>query len=273
MLVLTRVGFVAVVALLVGCGSAERLQNLSQIVVFVGGLLAIGGTWAGYKYGKDAEKDKEADAEAREKGLEERRKASEKREKELLENTKRLEEQQVLALRKLEPFEELAKRLHPSLDTKAALALLHEELQKMKARSDELEAKSKQMEEKIKPRHGSPDLQAAIIKASQDIGGLPSFTLHASGADAEAQRYARELQRAFAAAGAKISGINFENGGAIVGAKGLIIAVPPQPSGTKAPPGAQRLGAVLQGAGLKFTIEGRPGLTGDQLQLVVGTKP
>lgn len=277
MVAIARFGIVAV-TLLAGCGSAEQLQNVTQIAVMLGGFVVIGGTWAGYKFGKDVEKEKDAASAVREKAADERAIASEKREKQLIESSaeqkaayERLEEKQALTLKKLEPFEELAKKLHPTLDTEKALQLLREDLEKQKARSDALEAKSKVIEEAIADREVKPDQHAAIVKAANDLGGLPAFTVHASSANAEAGRYARALQAAFGNAGSKKTGVNFEMGGPLVTAKGLIIAVPPQAPGP-VPPGARKLGEILQRAGIKFTIEPRPGLSGDDLQLVVGAK-
>jgi len=150
--------------------------------------------------------------------------------------------------------------------------LILRELDDLKKRALLLEDKSIDLERQVKPRELTAAERAAIVEAAGKVGGLPSLSIHVSSADAEAQVYGRHFQAAFRDAGLDIKGLNMEAGGAIVTAKGLVIAIPPQAKGTRAPPQAQRLAAVLSQAGLKYEVLGWPGLTGDDLRLVVGRK-
>jgi tetratricopeptide (TPR) repeat protein len=110
----------------------STLQTISQIGVVVGIILTGLGGFGAYYYGKvlDEQKDK----------------AGSTKEQQLRADISKLLTGNELLQGRLEPFEKLAKQLHPSLDQEDALGKLHEELAHLDQRTGALQQQINQAE-------------------------------------------------------------------------------------------------------------------------------
>jgi hypothetical protein len=190
--------------------------------VVVGIILTGLGGFGAYYYGKLVDTDRE--------------RASADRETELRSGMGKLLEGNDALQKRLEPFEQLARELHPSLGRDEALKKLRDDLDAVKERAAALERQ-------VAPRGLSEEQYRAIV---QVLNGSPARAVEISSVmgDTEAFELARELKAALEAAGWNVDGVNQSVFSTAV--RGIIISVGQQPP----PDTANELFRALQSAGI-----------------------
>jgi len=222
----------------------ETLQILSQLAIFIGIIATALGGFGSYYFGKKIEKITHSAARVKEEKLQGKI-------GELLEGNRSLQLQ-------LEPFEDLAKRLHPSLDTQEALKELRQNLEDVERRADI-------PEKEMVPRTLAPQQRTAMVAMLRQIGSR-KVTVTAVKGDQNALRFATELKAVIEEGGWDVKGVNqtVRSGPT----RGLSIDVASDP----APQVAHDLFRALRSADLEVGGNLNKQLSGDDIQLVVDGK-
>ncbi|HEY1812215.1 MAG TPA: hypothetical protein VGG74_07645 [Kofleriaceae bacterium] len=162
--------------------------------------------------------------------------------------------------KQVEPLVNLARSHYPNLDLRDGLARLTNEVSTLI--------------EKTTPRHLAPNQQASIASAVRAAGGLPPFTGQTLISDSEAHAYMDEILTALVMGGCHVSGSGVDTG-IPPALKGVYVAtaMPDARGVTSMPKAAATLVRILVAAGVPAKLTGRPGLSNDQFQLIVGGKP
>jgi len=224
--------------------SPQTLQTVSQIAIVVGVILTGLGGFGAFHYGRRIDQQKEQEASAREDAL----KADIGK---LLTGNASLE-------RRLEPFESLAKQLHPNVASDEALALLQREL-------DAVSKKAADLETKLAPRRLTPDAIATLAEGLRSPSA-GSIEISAVMGDTEAFTLAGDLKVAFEKAGWKVNGVNQSMFSVPV--NGLVVSVGRQPP----PEAANHIFRAFQRIGITISGNLDPAKKGDDVALWVGSK-
>ena len=222
----------------------ETFQTFSQVAISIGIILTAIGGLTSYYSNKIIDKAKEKTAIAKEQKLQGNI-------DELLDGNRSLQS-------KIEPFEELAKQLHPSLETNDALQQLRKDYENLEDRAEALEQKTAN-------RSLSSHQRTVLVSALRKIG-VQKITITTVWGDQEAFQFATELKDVFEEGGWEVNGV--DQAAYNVPVTGLVIEV-----GTDPPPQvANELVQALLNANLQMNRYINNQLSGGEIQLVVGSK-
>ncbi|MCB0325214.1 MAG: hypothetical protein KDD69_16640, partial [Bdellovibrionales bacterium] len=180
--------------------SPESLVWICQIVIGLGGILVIAGSYGAYHFGNKADEKKELVAELKQNELNNKIAS-------LLAGNSELKDQ-------LKPFEQIAERIYPSVKRDDALKKLAEDVDNIQEKTEELEEaservqrKTEELEEAAAPRTITPNQRQALIRGLAPLKGETMDLIVPIG-DSEAFAYAKEFLAVFESAGLTVNGVN-----------------------------------------------------------------
>jgi hypothetical protein len=158
---------------------------------------------------------------------------------------------------RLQPFENLANKMYPSIETDAALGRLYREMQDIKEKT-----------QRLSPRAITGEQKLVLLDALRKLG-KHDIRIIVSGTDAEASQFAVELRNVFLEAGWDVPQV----GGALFSGP-PIVGIHLRAGQNPAPTYLWVIHDVLKQLG--FAVQGSlaPNLKGaDVVQIIVGGKP
>jgi hypothetical protein len=222
----------------------EFWQTFSQIVLAAGIIITAVAGFTAYHFGKIVERTKER--QSQEHSIQLTKKIDG-----LAQSNQGLQD-------KLKPFESLANRMYPGIETDAALGRLFKEIQ-------QLRETTVQLDERTAPRHLNEE---QIRKISGSIRQHPSQNISLTSAmgDTEAYQFAIDIKNALEAGGWKVSGI--KQGTFTAPIKGVLIRIDAKPPSQE----AVWLSEALKSGGIMSSVVLNSRASSDKFDLLIGSK-